>query len=56
MSSNTLLFWIFTVRFAWVAAVLGVTTYLVFWKDASGWWFLLALLLCGGSTTIKDDK
>lgn len=30
------------------AAILGVTAYAVFWLGYSGWWFLLAILLCGG--------
>jgi hypothetical protein len=32
-------------KFVWAAAVLGTCTYLVFWKEASGWWYLLALML-----------
>lgn len=45
MSANTALLIAFLVRTTWIVAVFGVTTYLVFWKDASGWWFLLAVLL-----------
>jgi hypothetical protein len=33
-------------RCAFNVAVLATCTYVVFWRDASGWWFLLALLLC----------
>ena len=29
----------------WNIIILGTTTYLVFWKNASGWWFLLAYIL-----------
>lgn len=29
--------------------ILGTTAYVVFWLGHSGWWFLLALCLCGGS-------
>lgn len=28
----------------YVLFILSGTTYLVFWRDASGWWYLLALL------------
>ena len=30
--------------------------YAVFVLDASGWWFLLALLLCNASPEIKEGK
>lgn len=36
--------------FAWDVLVFGTTTYLVFWKGESGWWFALAILLCMGTT------
>ena len=29
----------------WEGAILGGFTYLVFWREQSGWWFVLALLL-----------
>jgi hypothetical protein len=29
----------------WNAFVLAGTTYVVFWKNQSGWWFLLAVIL-----------
>ena len=32
-------------KFVWASVVLGTCTYLVFWKEASGWWYLLAILL-----------
>jgi hypothetical protein len=28
----------------WTLTIIGGCTYLVFWKDASGWWYLLAML------------
>lgn len=31
--------------FIWSAAMIGGCAYLVFWRDVSGWWFLLAMLL-----------
>lgn len=43
-------------RFAWCVLVFGTCTYLVFWRDHSGWWFLLALLLCNGSTSNNAAK
>lgn len=45
----------------WSILVMGVTAYAVFWLDHSGWWFLLAILLCirdcstkGRSRSIHD--
>ena len=35
----------------WCMFVVGGCTYLVFWMDASGWWYLLAILLIGTSNT-----
>lgn len=29
----------------WESVVIGGCAYLVFWRDASAWWFLLAVLL-----------
>ena len=36
--------------FAWIVLVFGTCTYLVFWQGHSGWWFVLAVLLCAGSS------
>lgn len=36
---------------AWRFVVLGTCTYLVFWQGHSGWWFLLAIVLCGGGSS-----
>jgi hypothetical protein len=44
--------WIIT-TLAWDVLTLGTTTYLVFWKDASGWLFFLAILLCSSTTLYK---
>lgn len=30
---------------AWTAIVMAVCTYLVFWMDQSGWWYVLALII-----------
>ncbi len=37
--------WYWTILFLWDALVYGVTTYLVFWKDAAGAWYLFAVLI-----------
>jgi hypothetical protein len=29
----------------WVGFTLGGCAYVVFWRDASGWWFVLAVML-----------
>lgn len=34
----------------WIVAVFGACTYIVFWKDASGWWYALALLIASSWT------
>jgi hypothetical protein len=41
---------IVAILIAWRVLVLGTCTYLVFWEGHSGWWFLLAILLCAGSS------
>jgi hypothetical protein len=35
-------------RFFWCLAVLGACTYIVFWKDQHGAWYILAVFLCSG--------
>jgi len=37
----------------WDAAVIGTLFYVVFWRGHSGWWFLLAIPLCGSTTLYK---
>lgn len=37
--------------YAWCVVVFGTCTYLVFWQGHSGWWFLLAFLLCSGASS-----
>lgn len=32
---------------AWYVLIMAGCTYLVFWKDHSGAWYLLAIILCG---------
>jgi len=36
------------IRFLWAFSVLGTCAYAVFWQGHSGWWFLLAIMLCSG--------
>jgi len=52
MTDRVLLVWI-ALASLWDFAVFGVTTYLVFWRDCSGWWFALAFLLCCQLTLLK---
>lgn len=40
---------------AYNAAILGVCAYAVFWLGHSGWWFLLALILCAKAGSGKND-
>ena len=35
-------------------AIIAGTAYIVFWRDESGWWFLLAIALV--SSIKKDEK
>lgn len=47
------------IEFLWDSLVLGVTSYVVFWKGLSGWWFVLAIIFCTNSRTkdlIEKDK
>jgi len=37
----------------WDFMVVGATGYLVFWKDHSGAWFILAFILCASPTLFK---
>lgn len=30
------------IGFLWALLVFGTFTYLIFWREASGWWYLLA--------------
>ena len=41
----------------WDGGILGGCAYLVFWRGASGWWFLLAMLFvsAGGFRTASWD-
>ena len=47
-------FAVIALMYAWAAAVFGVTAYAVFWLGHSGWWFLVALIICGGSADLTE--
>lgn len=42
--------------YGWCCLCLGVCTYLVFWRDHSGWWFLLAIFLSCNETAKNASK
>lgn len=42
--------------YAWGALCLGACTYLVFWREQSGWWYLLAIFLACNSTAVNASK
>jgi len=35
--------------------LIGGTSYIVFWKGQSGWWFLLTILFLSGPSITKGD-
>lgn len=41
---------------AYDAFIIGGCAYLVFWKEHSGWWFLLAVVLLESVETNDDAK
>jgi hypothetical protein len=45
---------IFLFILAWNAALIAGTAYVVFWLGYSGWWWLLTLILIGGSVQSKS--
>ena len=45
MSTNATILLGYVINTAWLFACFGTTAYVVFWRDASGWWFLLAILV-----------
>ena len=43
--------------FVWAMTMVLGCAYLVFWKNHSGWWFVLAVFLAGGmSCSIHKEK
>lgn len=38
------------------AALIAATGYLVFWRDQSGWWFLLTIALMANSRECKEKE
>lgn len=56
MTNNQLLaVWIIADTVQCIAIIFG-TAYLVFYKDASGWWFVLSIMLCTSPTLFKALK
>ena len=51
MNDKLLVCWLL-LNTAWDLLVCGMCTYLVFWRNQSGWWFVMALILCSPSTTL----
>ena len=41
-------------KFLWYALIFCVFTYIIFWKDASGWWYLFMLLIGGDLRSEKE--
>lgn len=40
----------------WNVFLFGGCAYIVFWRGSSPWWFLLACLIEGGQTVIREKK
>jgi len=53
MSENSVYY---IVRFLWQLAVIGTCTYIVFWMGHTGWWYLLAFLICGVGSSDNNEK
>lgn len=47
---------VFVAYYLYSLAIISGTAYLVFWKDASGWWFVLAALLINNSPEFKTTN
>jgi hypothetical protein len=43
------------VLLGWAALMICGCAYVVFWKGASGWWFVLAAMLSSGKCRVRDD-
>lgn len=44
------------IRLAWMLLMICGCTYVVFWRDASGWWYVLAILLAVSfRVRVRDD-
>lgn len=52
MNSN----WIFIAYYIFVFAIMVLCGYVVFVLKESGWWFLLAFLICDNAPSITKDK
>ena len=52
MNSN----WVYVAYYIYAIFVVCLFSYVVFWKDFNGWWFLMALILLNISPTITNKK
>lgn len=43
-------------EFLWAVLVIGGCAYLVFFKGASGWWFVLAVIIAQASISTKKTE
>jgi 4-hydroxybenzoate polyprenyltransferase len=46
MNNNSALAVCLVCDFFWSVSILAACTYVVFWRDQSGWWYLVAIILC----------
>lgn len=47
---------VFVAYYLFCAFLLAGTAYIVFWKQQSGWWFLLALVFANLSPEFNSDN
>lgn len=43
--TDSVLIWWLILTFIWDVFLIAGTSYLVFWKGVSGWWFVLAIVI-----------
>ena len=48
--------WIFILYYLYAIFVVGLFSYVVFWLDKSGWWFIIALLLLNNTPIIRTEN
>lgn len=48
--------WIFILYYVYAIFVVGLFSYVVFWLDKSGWWFIIALLLLNNTPIIRTEN
>lgn len=52
MNSNSI--WIFILYYLYAIFVVGLFSYVVFWLDKEGWWFIVAFVLLQIQPEIKS--